>query len=67
MVDHNERNAEKWSYYDELLKGRAFKEAQTLYPEFYEVVTTKIKSGEIGRAVDLRDGKRPPTSPSLSF
>ena len=55
MVDHNERNAEKWSYYDELLKGRAFKEAQTLYPEFYEVVTTKIKSGEIGRAVDLRD------------
>ena len=55
MADHHEREADKWSYYDELLKGRAFKEAKSLYPEFYEVVAEKIKSGEIRRAVDLRD------------
>lgn len=55
MIDHDERTLDRWSYYDELLKGRTFKEAKTLYPNFYEVVTEKIKAGDIKRAVDLRD------------
>lgn len=55
MITHDERSADKWSYYDELLKSKKFKDAATLYPNFNEVVTAKIKSGEIGRAVDLRD------------
>jgi len=55
MIAHEERSSDKWSYYDELLKGRTFKEASQLYPKFYEIVTDKIKSGEISRAVDLRD------------
>lgn len=55
MVDNDERASGKWSFYDELLKGRTFKEAQALYPDFYRVVTEKIKNGDIKRAVDLRD------------
>src|SRR5581483_2426214 len=55
MIAHEERSSDKWSYYDELFKGRTFKEASQLYPKFYEIVTDKIKSGEISRAVDLRD------------
>lgn len=55
MVDHEDRSPERWSYYDELLKGRSFKDAHKLYPEFYEVIAEKIHGGEIRRAVDLRD------------
>jgi len=55
MVDHDERDPARWSYYDELLKGRRFDEARKLYPKFDEVVTEKIKTGEIERAVDVRD------------
>lgn len=55
MLANNERVAAKWSYYDELLKSRAFAEAAKTYPEFLKVVTEKIKDGDIARAVDLRD------------
>ena len=52
-VEH--REAEKWSYYDELLKRRSFRDLLASHPNFYEVITEKIKSREIERAVDLRD------------
>lgn len=55
MVDHDDRTSEKWSYYDELLRGRRFNDARKLYPNFDEVIAGKIKDGEIARAVDLRD------------
>jgi len=55
MVDHDERDPAKWSYFDELLKARKFDNARKLYPQFDEFVTQKIKSGEISRAVDVRD------------
>jgi len=55
MVDHEDRNPEKWSYYDELIKGRRFDAARKLYPNFDKVIAQKIKAGEISRAVDLRD------------
>ena len=55
MRDHNDQNPSRWSYYDELLKGRKFAEAVEKYPDFNQIVIEKINSGEIERAVDLRD------------
>jgi hypothetical protein len=55
MLDHDDRNPSRWSYYDELLKGRRFAEAITKYPAFNEIIVEKINSGEIERAVDVRD------------
>lgn len=55
MIDHNERNPDKWSYFDELLKARKFEHARKLYPNFDEFITGKIQSGEIARAVDVRE------------
>jgi hypothetical protein len=55
MVRVEDRSSERWSYYDELLKGRRFDEARKLYPNFNDVIASKIVSGEIERAVDLRD------------
>lgn len=55
MVDHEERDPAKWSYFDELLKARKFDTARKLYSNFDDFVTQKIKSGEIQRAVDVRD------------
>jgi hypothetical protein len=55
MVEVQDRSPDRWSYYDELLKGRRFKDAAEAFPRFFDVVTEKIKAGEIERAVDLRD------------
>jgi hypothetical protein len=55
MLDHDDRNPSRWSYYDELLKGRKFADAITKYPDFNEIIVEKINSGEIERAVDVRD------------
>ena len=55
MVDRDDRHPSKWSYYDELLKGRRFEKARELYPDFDEVIARQIKTGDIPRAVDLRD------------
>jgi hypothetical protein len=55
MVDHNDRSPDRWSYYDELLKGRRFDSVRKLYPKFDDFIAQKIASGEVARAVDLRD------------
>lgn len=55
MLSHDERDLTRWSYYDELFTGKRFDDARELYPTFDEVVVEKIQSGEIKRAVDLRD------------
>jgi methyl-accepting chemotaxis protein len=55
MMDHGERNPERWSYFDELLKARKFEQTRKLYPNFDEFITEKIQSGEIARAVDVRE------------
>ena len=55
MVEHDDRNADRWSYYDELLKGHKYDDARQLYPQFDEFIVGKIRSSEIQRAVDLRD------------
>ena len=56
MIEANDRNPERWSYYDELLKGRRFNQARELYPHFDKKITEMIQNEEIERAVDVRDG-----------
>src|SRR5208337_2372170 len=55
MRSHGDENVSRWSYYDEFLKSRKIKQCREQYPEFEKVVVTKIKSGEISRAADIRD------------
>ena len=55
MIDVGDRQSSRWSYYDELLKGRRFAKAVEQYPDFNQVIVEKIQSGEIERAVDIRD------------
>lgn len=56
MLEVEDRNPERWSYYDELLKGRRFNETRELYPDFDKKIAEMIQSEEIERAVDVRDG-----------
>lgn len=56
MLEVDDRNPERWSYYDELLKGRRFNHTRELYPDFDQKITEMIQSEEIERAIDVRDG-----------
>ena len=47
MLKVEDRNPERWSYYDELLKGRRFNRAREIYPSFDKVITEMIQSEEI--------------------
>ena len=55
MLDYEETDTARWSYYDEYLKSRAIRKARYEYPGFDDLVVEKIKSGEISRAVDVRN------------
>lgn len=54
MLDQNDLEPSQWSYYEELLKNRAIKAAAKKDPTIVEKVVTKIKSGEISAAADIR-------------
>lgn len=56
MLDRNERDVDRWSYYDEYLKSNKIKRARKEYPQLDDLVVKKIRSREIERAVDVRDG-----------
>lgn len=55
MIDNDEDDVNRWSYYDEYLKSSKIKKARQNYEALDEVVVEKIKSGEISKAVDIRD------------
>lgn len=55
MVEHNDNDVQRWSYYDELLKSRPINKCRKEIPEFDKIIVKKIKKGEIPRAVDVRD------------
>jgi hypothetical protein len=55
MLDHGEAETARWSYYDEYLKSSKIRKARERFPEFDALVVKKIDSGEIERAVDIRD------------
>lgn len=55
MVEKNENDTNKWSYYDEYLKSSKIKTLRDNYSNFDDIVVEKIKSGEISKAADVRD------------
>lgn len=55
MLHLDDRNPTRWSYYDELLKGRRFNHARELYPDFDKKIAGMIQDESIERAVDIRD------------
>ncbi len=54
MLDHDEDDINRWSYYDEYLKSTKIKHARAQFPELDSLVVKKIRSQEIERAMDLR-------------
>jgi hypothetical protein len=55
MLNHSEADTTRWSYYDEYLKSSQIRKVRLAEPEFDNLIVEKIKSGEIARAVDVRD------------
>jgi hypothetical protein len=55
MLAHKEEERDRWSYYDEYLKSRQIKKARAEYSEFDDFIIKEIRSGNIGKAQDLRD------------
>ncbi len=54
MVERNDNQRDRWSYYDEYLKSRRIAKARARFPKLDSVVVRKIQSGEIEKAQDLR-------------
>lgn len=55
MLDHNDPDQSRFSYYYEFLKSRKIKKVRESYVAFDASIVNKIKSGEIEKAVDIRD------------
>ena len=55
MVENGEEDVQRWSYYDEYLKNQKVARERKLNPEIDDVIVEKVRSGEIARAVDMRD------------
>lgn len=53
MVDHGQDEKARWSYYDEYIRSRSIKRVRNT--EFDEMIVEKIESGEIAKAVEVRD------------
>lgn len=56
MLERGEATPERWSFYFEYLRNSKIKKARDQYPDFDKLIVTKIRNGEIKRAVDVRDG-----------
>jgi hypothetical protein len=55
MIEHDDANRDRWSYYDELLKSRKIKKARDEVAGFDAFIVEQVKSGAIDKAVELRD------------
>ncbi|MBN2031586.1 ParB-like nuclease domain-containing protein [bacterium] len=55
MLEHKDENIQHFSYYDELIKSRKIKIRREEHKNFDNVIVRKIKTGEIPKAVDIRD------------
>lgn len=59
MLKHREIDIDRWSYYDEYLKGRKIAKLRKDYgSDLDEMIVKKIRTKEIPTAMDLRDGLR---------
>jgi hypothetical protein len=55
MVNHGDDVVERWSYYDEFLSHHSIKKAREEVPKLDNIFVEKVKSGEIQKAVDVRE------------
>lgn len=55
MVDHHEESPDRWSYYAEYLKPRKVQKQREEHPQLDKIIVSKIRNGEISKAVDVRD------------
>jgi hypothetical protein len=55
MLDHNETDIDRWSFYDEYLKSSKIRKARETYSGFDNLIVGKINDEEIKKAMDLRD------------
>jgi hypothetical protein len=55
MIESDDQDPAHWSYYDEFLKSRKIKKAREEVAGFDNFIVGEIKSGGIGKAMDLRD------------
>lgn len=53
MVKHHQEEKSRWSYFEEYFKSRDIKKARN--KEFDSLFVEKVNSGEVERAVDVRD------------
>lgn len=54
MIDHNDLNKHKWSYYEEYLKNASIKKYRETNPDIDDVIVKQIKNGDIKDAKDIR-------------
>jgi len=55
MVKHEENETNRWSYYEEYLKHNTIKQARNNFSTLDKIIVEKIKSGEIEKAIDIRE------------
>jgi hypothetical protein len=55
MIDHGQDDISKWSYYFEFIRSRKIAKVRKTNASIDKLIVKKIKSGEIERAVDVRD------------
>ena len=55
MIEHNDADRERWSYYDEYLKSAKIKKAREEHANFDSFIVDQIKTGQIPKAMELRD------------
>ncbi len=55
MVDHGDEDPQRWSYYYEYLKSGKVRKAREENLDLDRVIVARIKSGEIARAVEIRN------------
>ena len=55
MIDAEDDNTSRWSYYEAYASSRKLKNLRENVPEFHERVVSLIKSDKFPRALDMRD------------
>jgi len=55
MIQHNDTDRDRWSYYDEYLKSQKIKKVREDQAGFDALIVSQIKSKAIPTAMDLRD------------
>ena len=54
MIEHDDLNKRKWSYYEEYLKNNSIKKYRETTPNMDDTMVKAIKTGEIKEASDIR-------------